>query len=602
MSRLTDPAGVRLYIAALLLFILVAVGAWSPQIRMWGFNHLAYYPVSVRIGALSLVALAFVPAIGGSLVSGVQTALSWVRARYGRTVVASAVLAILALVVFTKYKSATLLLGDGQLVANEFATLSETEPTVTGGVARIVAWERIAPLTSVVHYIVVYVGASAFGAGPAQAIASFYCLLGALAVFIVSRVVLSPAMPDDLVAWLALILPACGALQLFFGYVENYGLLFLMSGLFTVASYRCLHGMGAVWVPPLLWVLAAASHIMAVLLLPALIYLIWVTRWPQRRPAVAFRVVFIATIVVFAAARFLPALGRFYRPYLTAGDTNGVLSLAHAADVLNVALLLMPAFLVVMPVLRRFRRGEAGEIQIEEWHLGISLLLPAAIFALRFRAEIGMSRDWDLFVMTALGMIPILILLLMRAGSVERLRHSVAPVIVGGIVLSAAWVGVNASTERSLQRYQDTLKYDRTNAAYAYETLARVLRDLDRSEAAAAALESSLEAEWNPRLATNLASMYLVMRDEARAESLYVAVLERSPNYSLARELIVALYENQQEWQALEAVARAGTELFPDNPFFFHYQGRALQAMGREEEARAVQQKAQLLQLQRRRP
>ena len=56
-----------LTISVMLVFVLVAVAAFFPGLRLWGVNHLNYYPLPVRIAAVALLALMFVPAVNRPL-------------------------------------------------------------------------------------------------------------------------------------------------------------------------------------------------------------------------------------------------------------------------------------------------------------------------------------------------------------------------------------------------------------------------------------------------------------------------------------------------------------------------------------------------------
>ena len=202
----------------------------------------------------------------------------------------------------------------------------------------------------------------------------------------------------------------------------------------------------------------------------------------------------------------------------------------------------------------------------------------------------------------SLGMMPVAALVLLRAAGVRgarRLRASAAPLIVCGIVLSVSWIGVNASTERSISRFKHSIAYDRTNVGYAYETLAKTYSSLSRLPDAIDAMEGACAESWNPRRMVVLGGMKYRQGDVVGALDAYRAVIERSPQYSLARERLVTVLVEGREWEELAVVSQGGTDLFPDNPFFFYYLGQALNEMGREEEGQAAIKRSQLLRLRR---
>jgi hypothetical protein len=51
-------------------FALVATASFLPTTRLWGLNHLAFFPVPLRLALLGLVAVCFLPPLARILMSG----------------------------------------------------------------------------------------------------------------------------------------------------------------------------------------------------------------------------------------------------------------------------------------------------------------------------------------------------------------------------------------------------------------------------------------------------------------------------------------------------------------------------------------------------
>ncbi|MDH5271418.1 MAG: hypothetical protein OEY32_16000, partial [Candidatus Krumholzibacteria bacterium] len=135
--------------------LVVAVAAFLPAVRLWGINHLAFLPLPFRIASLSLIALAFLPPVARGLYQGGATALeraAGLRTRPG-AMVALVAIAVASTVVFYSFRSATNLLGDGQLIAQSFEAAEEGHDQVIMRSARaIVTEEGIAPGATLLYY------------------------------------------------------------------------------------------------------------------------------------------------------------------------------------------------------------------------------------------------------------------------------------------------------------------------------------------------------------------------------------------------------------------------------------------------------------------
>jgi tetratricopeptide (TPR) repeat protein len=198
-----------------------------------------------------------------------------------------------------------------------------------------------------------------------------------------------------------------------------------------------------------------------------------------------------------------------------------------------------------------------------------------------------MARDWDLFTITSVGLIPLAALVLRRFLSLaprQVTSRVIVPGLVISIVLTVSWIGVNSSPERATQRYEHILSYDKTFMEYAYETLAKHYYDEGRLKKAITAMEEAVASSYNARLYIRLSVYY---REDGRlldAAGMLRPVLEQQPRYEKIRaEMALLLYRAGQYDEVLE-IAGKGTEYHPENPLLHALYGRTLIRRGRIQE------------------
>jgi hypothetical protein len=287
----------------------------------------------------------------------------------------------------------------------------------------------------------------------------------------------------------------------------------------------------------------------------------------------------------------LTGLRKHFLPALANEEIFGVLSPSHLADMGNEIMLLLPAALAVAALGLAYGRGgtAGGEEQPRgsRFHFTLMVLIPCLVFLLVFKPDLGMARDWDLFAITALGLLPLCLVVVSRAyegrgrRDVERLT---GPAAVVCLVIAAAWVGVNASPERSARRFEAILEYDQTRAPYAYEVLAQHYRYGGDMERAIAILEKGIALSYNLRLMTLSATIHDEMGDEEEAIRLYKEVIEKQPERDGTRRNLVLLLNRAGRRQELLEYSRDGTRYHPGRPIYRYFYGLTLIDAGRVEE------------------
>lgn len=585
-----------------------AVASFLPNARLWGINHLAFYAWPVRIAALVVMGVSILPPTRRLVLRAVGVFPSALSQRR-RT--AAAALAAAAFILFNVFASSTELLGDGLYVRNNVERAAKVDPGTFAEVLRNP--DRIYAGTDVMYLTATRVVSNALGLPPLAVLRVMIALFGAALVFIVAaRRPPHASQGADAAALVALALFS-GAMQIFFGTVEVYAPLLFFAALFVVAADRMLERGTGLWVCAVCAFCAAAMHVLGLVLLPALgILVLWTACRRERSKRFVLGTLCLGAAVC-AALPIATAgrLGRFVLPVTGADGAYAVLSFDHLADAANQVLLVFPGFFVLGGVAIALRRRQQAARAVTRGArtdeaerasetraafpkvlFGLFLGVPSALFLLFFKPELGMARDWDLFAVTILGLWWPLYAALgrgrMEGGAREIVDAVLPPVLVMSAVLGAAWIGINAHAGRSVARFESILSYDRTHAAYAYETLASHHRRGKDLPAEIRALEKAAEASRNPRYLYALGLRYREAGEMEKAVSALGACLQVKPDYTDARRLLGRVLFFMSRWDDLIDVCEEGARLAPGDPYYPFFAGFAHAREGRTAEARSA--------------
>ena len=573
--------------------LLVAVASFLPGVRLWGLNHLAFYPVPVRIVAIAAVGLCMLPAVGGAVFSVFLRVFTCLQINRRLRTSAVALISAASIGVFWGLRSSTLLLGDARLVSNNFEHAFQPGYEVVVRSPRIIMLhEPISKGTSLLYHFAVRAWLQVFGASPVDGIRFLNCLLGGLFIFILLRRVLKQDVPGLLAIWAPAMVLASGAMVLYFGYVENYTPLIFFGSMYVMKALDSI-GPGRRRMLPAVTLFLALSvfmHVQGILLIPSFVLLlIWHSGgWLRKRlGVVSAALVLLIAIAAVAVAAYTP-LGTHILPLLADQETYGLLSPSHLADMANELFLILPLILVVAALALEAPGRPSGRAPEEQasMHFIRLILVPCLIFLFCFRPDLGMARDWDLFSITALGLVPLALLVTgrgAREGNSRCLNSIGVPALALGAVLALAWVGINASPDLSAGRFNAILRYDRTRAQYAYEVLAQHFRNRGDMAGAITALEEAASVSFNARIMALVADFYEEKGDLEKATSLRYEVLERQPMYEGARrDLVLTLHKHNRYAEILD-VAREGTRYHPESPVYHYFYGLALIEAGHVE-------------------
>ncbi len=597
------PVVIGSLVVTFALIALVTLLPSARDARLWGLNHLAFYSLPVRLAALALMALAFVPAVA-RVAFGALTKFPDALAGGGsRSTMIIFIVSIASVVLFYQFRSATLLLGDGQLLAKSFEASYQGHATVIMRSARaILANDSISPGMTLLYYWTVKVAVVVFKQTPAEGMRWLPCMLGGVFIFFFLRLVRDAPLSNALKVWLLVLGLFTTSVQLFFGYVENYSAILILLAMYVSACFLVIHRRSALWVPIVLLAVSVFTHIQSILFAPSLIFLMaWQLAKGRRRvvlrSGVPVLMVLTGAAAIIARAGNIP--GDFYLPLTADNESYGIISPGHLGDLLNEAMMLLPIALVALAVWWAGRKAAHQPTNVTsgnewfampvEWQYVALMVVPCLMYMTLFKPEIGMARDWDLFTMTSVALVPLVLLIVNRYSKAAQLSGAAmarvsAPALVMAAVMGIGWFGVNASGDRTGNRFEAILAYDQTHVGYAYENLALYYQSRGQLAKAIDALETGAHTSGNPRLYARLAVLYEENGDIDAGITMLRDILATHPDHSKARSKLMDLLEKAKRYDELITVSRDGVKYHPKNAIYYFALGESLIRTGQTDE------------------
>ena len=602
------PLRLVLRLTALVLFGAVLFAWARPEWRTWGVHHLAFLPPLLAGLLVCLAVLLWTPA-GGRLVGWLFSRL---RGLSGRPALLWAIVAAL----FFSFRASVPLLGDGQLWITELKIVGQLHARGTS--APLDRWKtRKEPLEMMLHEMVfrtalLFRPPDSFGisredtkamhmkrekwftAVAKHTYASLSILAGALIVLMAVRFSRRRIAPQSRALFL-LTLFSGGSILLFFGYIEHYSwtslavMAFLMAGLEESFSPRRFP-----LKTTLAFLLAVGCHLMAFILLPALLYLLYnYYKWPsdvaQARTTVprnrAF--FFLAIFIFIGLAGYLYVNGWKGRlhilPLLPAFSRDGyaLLSLNHGLDLLNLlALIALPAVILLVTV-RIPEKVEYFE-RVQSYFLVLAAASGVA-FAVNVDPDLGAARDWDAF---AVALWPLVFLAAWKMARIDlgtRRAEIVASLASFAAVISIPYVLVQTGESSAIARFESLLRMDHSRSAYGWENLALHCRSTGDTESCIRAWKAAIQTGNNPRYMINLAIELRLAKRLEEAETYCVNAARRKPEYSVQLVSLAMDYADHGAYEkSRELLALAG-ELNPTDSTSFRLLERINQEIARRD-------------------
>jgi Flp pilus assembly protein TadD len=579
-----------------LLILLHLVASFFPQLRLWGVSQLHYFPLEFRLVLCLVGFLILLPRVNETLAILIERTFTWVveKSRKPNRYLVYSAISVLSLIAFWFFRAKTPLLGDGYLRAGELKfgqLLSITEP-----------------LDFYLHLFVFRI--SGWDGYTTYAVLS--CLAGGLYVFLV--LLLCELWGKDKTGKLFIFffMISLGSIQLFFGYVESYSLMFVAMMAYLVFSLRYLKGENGFLWPGIFLLLSASFHLSALFVLPSLLYLALAQPSESLHPK-AGRVRFTNLIILVCMISFV-VLGLFLLktyspegppgsfliyPFAKGDSLYSFFSLAHLLDFLNHQLLISPVSLVLwMLLLVLFRKSMNLQRSVVRFLLW--MMLGSIAFALVVDPKLGYARDWDLFAFTGIGISLLgLYLFIDELGTrgehrmegkerVTEFSRMALVLVTTSLVFTLPWIWINASQNKSVARFEDLLKMDEKRAAHGYETLACYFRDEGETQRTVEFWKKAIAIDPIPRYYAALGNAYSRLERYDQAIEAYDRSLKMDPygpaNYMLHRSLGLCLAK-EGRYDEAEVQLKQVVKLKPNQPAYHYNLASVLAKAGRYEEA-----------------
>jgi tetratricopeptide (TPR) repeat protein len=576
---MTKLEKVVLYACAFVILI-HAIASFFPKERLWGINHLAYFSFIPRCIAIVLAFLILVPKVNkifydlfAGLFNLAEKNLKGIN-RYYKYIFFS----LVSTGLFWVFKAQAHLLGDGTIRGNEI--VAETKLSITE------------PLDFYLH-------ALAYGLlklDVYQTYAWISCIAGAFFVFLALCLshLLGKENKEKLFAFMLLV--SMGSVQLFFGYVESYTLVYIAMMAYFLFSLWFLEGKCSPFFPSLALLFSISLHLSALYLLPSLIYLC-IAKSKGKEKTYNFKSIFsaILTLLLVGVGFFLLNTKNpnkagpgyyFISLFGSSKDPCSLFSFAHLVDIINEQLLLSPIGIILWVIVIFVARKVNFKDQVVTFFSIVTLF--SFMFAFLMDPKLGYARDWDLFSSTGLGYTLLGIYLglgYFRQAKIKKLNYVVMAMTFTAFFSTLPWIYVNAREDKGVERFKALLDLDVKRSGYGHEILAIYYRDRGLVNEEMEEWKKGVSAVENERYLVNLGICYEKLGRYQEAIPLFKKAIQLNPGSANAYNNLGAALVHLGEYE--EAVKQYQLSIKLDPYYFKAYcnLGGLLAKMGHYPEA-----------------
>ena len=503
-----------LLISVFVVIILLHVwGAVSPMHENWGFHFFGFYGETILFLFAGILVVAAIPKFQNRILKFFEIGIRKLSAL--PLPVAFILTAAVFYALIYLFPAKLHLLGDGAVLLRSVSLgISGDEITLSFRNQPLMFWiyrtaMAIHPTNAAPNSYTVYL--------LIDLAAAFIFLM---ILFWVFRRIHIPLIEKIL---LACLLVFSAGTQFYFGYVENYILLYTVTIGYVLTAWLCLDQKASIVVPILFYVLMVLLHMGTLAFIPSLILLI-ILKWKRNKLHAAAFIgatgvigVIVLYIMGFDLAYLTRHLGSGSVDFLKLFEGGrgvfpyAMFSWAHLLDWFNAHMLLAPLGILVSAVLIMVIPKE------RRWRNPILLFMVTAalcgmFFTWIINSALGMARDWDLFLSFFVPLAILPIYLLSQVSSLPGKRSILFIIVVFMLLRTAAWIGINASEERHLNRMRtlnsELLLSRAANMVYD-ESLANLFFDTERYKDARIYYEHYMTIDsMNPRIIGNIADVY----------------------------------------------------------------------------------------------
>jgi hypothetical protein len=475
-----DKTSRGIFIAGFVIAGLYIIAGIIPIQKLWGVNHLQYFSSFGKIIFAALLLIIFVPGAAGKIYRiAVRTGKA-----FGELPLPARMIALLVItaVIFYFFRVHVHSLGDGYQRVYQIEKGYNYNPTE--------------PLDFFLH-AVLYAFLNKQFAISAEKIYVFYSITCGIIFTLAIHLVRLPGVLDSTEqTTIKLLAFFTGGLQLFFGYVESYSLIYPAAVLYLLAAYRFVVEKKGLLLCSVLFAVSLVSHLMGVILVPSYIFILYLSirhRKELSRLKIAAGFAIPALMVAILASYEIRARlkASFPRPGVADQilpffgiDRYAAISPEHLFDILNEILLVVPVMILIIVGLLICRKSvkTRSAPSLFLWLTGAA----SGLFLLIFDPKLGMARDWDLFSVPTTLLALALIIHAAHKGIFRSLGRLTGTVLIAlPIITTVIWFAMNSSEKAQLARAENLLFISDRGRGYSTELLAHYYAQDGKNDARA---------------------------------------------------------------------------------------------------------------------
>ena len=582
-----SPYAVSSAILAVLLLIRF-LPLFIPEARLWGFNHLVFLPDSYLVVYILLTAIALALLIPrrnhGSKESPVEIISSLffdTQNKYYYRILFIAVSACM----FIVFAAPAHFLGDGYaLIKNlgsetgSFYKWSERWITVLLSKIQLILGEKNEQTARTAFQIVSVISG----------------MVSIWFYFLISEIISNNNF-KRLVCFAVLFIS--GVMLLFFGYAENYPLLWVFIGGFIYFGVKRTQSGGGLLAAGIFLLLGLLVHLQTVIFIPAYVFLLFCKGkgyYLYKKLGIWFRVfvgVISSALVILFFYKYNTDLyfRNIFLPLLQGKNSYpeyALLSWKHAIDIINQMILLSP----LLPLMIFWSAKNSAK----SWKSSQALFTAviaffSIIYIFILDPGLGMPRDWDLFSMTAIGLNLFLFSVSFNT-DMDLLKRLLPSLILYLIIAVSPFLLVNLNAGHSIKYLEYTNRLDKPRSLSGLLALKEYYRSIENSDGF---INTGLliDAQFPDQRRMAEAFKALDRGNITQAKSIIKSI---SPDNSSAEyhNLISMLNLVSGNYRQALASSQMATRLRPCDPVFYCNQAMILTSLNRKAEALEVLKKA----------
>ncbi|MCB2206300.1 tetratricopeptide repeat protein [bacterium] len=439
------------------LLLLRFVLSFFPKLGWWGLDYVGYLPLWQLLTITSTSVVLALPGVAGNLSSACASiARVLFPANSGKALWRHGGFAVaVGLLVFSLSLPFPFLGGDGVHVMRR---LFRFHAGVIGAYGQI----STEPLT-----VLFYAGVTGFlsnavreGSVNLTGYTMLFRIIGSLGATAMTFTVLRYAVKlveneFDRVPLLTLLLFTGGSL-FFFGYVEFYTPVFIMSAFFLLSGMYALRTQNRPFLPTVFLALAIAFHLSAVVFLPALL-LLWSgpaltgQALDMRSPSVRLQLLLLLMGIAAAVIVYAMGIPGPWIPISGNVTSDTLFSVVHLRDVANNMLLTAPVAVSTVLLLLLTRRHSLAPVPSNVLFAGTALLWCGVLLL----SQPAFAQDWDIFAIFGLAASALAWLLYLQVSNPVLRGYLHVQLIVQPALFLLPWLLLHMNQEGAVERYAD---------------------------------------------------------------------------------------------------------------------------------------------------